>query len=155
MSSQTDTEIVCLTSNRYDTLNDPTLSIYIPDKGYVATKGLIYRYVKRWTDPETWGYDSPPLVGEAVHIPTGFHLLMDADSTPVLSVLTVEGSLIFAPDADPNHVRTFDAYYIMVNGGTVEVGTEEYPYTSKLIITMHSTEEDPHLPLFGNKVIAV
>jgi hypothetical protein len=84
------------------------------------------------------------------------HLLMDADSTPVLSFLTVEGSLIFAPNKDdPDHHRTFDAYYVMVQGGYVEIGTEEFPYTSKLTITMHSTEEDPHLPLFGNKVIGV
>ena len=37
----------------------------------------------------------------------------------------------------------------------MEVGTEEYPYTSKLTITMHGTEEDPYLPLYGNKVIGV
>jgi hypothetical protein len=59
--------------------------------------------VKRWSDVETWGFDAPPLEGEAVSIPAGMHLLVDVDSTPVLSFLTVEGSLIFAPEADPNH----------------------------------------------------
>jgi hypothetical protein len=43
----------------------------------------------------------------------------------------------------------------MVNGGYLEVGTEEYPFTSKLTITMHGTEEDPYLPTYGNKVIGV
>lgn len=37
----------------------------------------------------------------------------------------------------------------------MEVGTEEFPYTSKLIITMHSNKESPELPIYGNKCIAV
>jgi hypothetical protein len=45
--------------------------------------------------------------------------------------------LIFAPHIDPKHQRFFDAKYIFVNGGYMEVGTEAYPYTSKLTITMH------------------
>jgi hypothetical protein len=59
------------------------------------------------------------------------HLLVDVDSTPKLSFVNVEGSLIFAPnDLDESHVRTFDAEYILVMGGYMECGTEEYPYTS-------------------------
>jgi len=36
----------------------------------------------------------------------------------------------------------------------MEVGTEEFPYTSKITITMHSDLLDPYLPIYGNKVIA-
>jgi hypothetical protein len=89
--------------SRADTLNAPSLRIYFDGIGDVATKGLVFRYVKRWSDVETWGFDVPPLEGEAVSIPAGMHLLVDVDSTPVLSFLTVEGSLIFAPETDPNH----------------------------------------------------
>ena len=141
--------------SRPDTLNAPSLRINFEGIGDVATKGLVFRYVKRWSDVETWGYDAPPLEGEAVSIPAGMHLLVDVDSTPVLSFITVEGSLIFAPEDDPNHERTFDARYIMVNGGYFEAGTHEFPYTSKLTITMHSTVDDPYLPIYGNKVIGV
>ena len=35
----------------------------------------------------------------------------------------------------------------------MEVGTEEFPYTSKITITMHSDLADPYLPIYGNKVI--
>jgi len=43
-------------------------------------------------------------------------LLVDVDSTPVLFAIIVEGSLIFAPDdTNSNHVRTFDANYIMIS----------------------------------------
>jgi hypothetical protein len=112
-------------------------------------------YVSRWSDTETWGGDIPPLEGESISIPKGQHLLVDIDSTPVLNAIIVEGSLIFPPDADPNHVRTFDAGYVMVMGGYMEIGTEDFPYTSKLVITMYSDRFSPYLPIYGNKVIGV
>lgn len=37
----------------------------------------------------------------------------------------------------------------------MEVGTEEFPYTSKITITMHGAIDDPYLPIYGNKVIGV
>jgi hypothetical protein len=80
---------------------------------------------------------------------------MDVDSTPVLKAVIVEGALIFPPHTDPNHKRSFDARYIMVKGGYFEAGTEEFPYTSKLTITMHSNVSDPYLPIYGNKVLAI
>jgi hypothetical protein len=51
-------------------------------------------------------------------------LLVDVDSTAKLNALIVEGSLIFPPHSDANHLRTFDASYVMVMGGYLEVGTE-------------------------------
>ena len=92
---------------------------------------------------------------ESVWIPEGLNLYVDVDKTPTLNAIIVEGSLIFAPDADANHERFFDAHYIFVNKGLMEVGTEEFPYTSKITITMHSTVEDPYIPIYGNKVIGV
>jgi len=80
---------------------------------------------------------------------------VDVDSTPELNAIICEGSLIFAPDSDEDHQRTFDAHYIMVFGGYMEVGTEQFPYTSKLTITMHSDKYSPYLPIYGNKVIGV
>lgn len=154
--SQSDTEIQCETAPRPWTGEEPTFNIFIDGKGFVATQGLLYRYVQLWSDYATWGGDIPPQEGEAVTIGTGRHLLVDVDSTPVLSFIVVEGSLIFAPNEnDEDHVRNFDAYYIMVNGGYVEMGTEDFPYTSNLIITMHGNVRDPYLPTYGNKVLAV
>jgi hypothetical protein len=43
----------------------------------------------------------------------------------------------------------------MVYGGYVEVGTKDFPYTSKLIITMHGDKYTPYLPIYGNKVLGV
>ena len=51
-------------------------------------------------------------------------------------------------------MRSFNAHYVLNSGGYLEAGTEAFPYTSKLIITMYSLRTDPELPIFGNKVIA-
>lgn len=83
-------------------------------------------------------------------------MLVDIDETPILNIIIVEGSLIFPPnDTSSEHVRTLDASYIMIYGGYMEVGTEDFPYTSKLVITMHSDKYSPYLPIYGNKVIGV
>lgn len=43
----------------------------------------------------------------------------------------------------------------MINNGTMIVGTEEHPYTSKLTITMYGTKYDPAVPIYGKKSIGV
>jgi len=94
--------------------------------------------------------------GESIHIPTGLNLYIDVDSTPILNLIIVEGELIIGPnETDSTHHRTFDAHYILVSHGRMQVGTEEFPYTSRLTITMHSMLHDPYLPLFGNKCIGL
>lgn len=116
----------------------------------------MFRYVSVWSSDTTWGGEFAPMDGESIHIPAGLNLLVDIDSSPLLNAVIVEGSLIFAPNEDdPNHERFFDAHYIFVSGGLMEVGTEEFPYTSKITITMHSQLSDPYLPIYGNKVIGV
>jgi hypothetical protein len=81
---------------------------------------------------------------------------MDMDSTPELNLLIVEGELIIAPHpTDATHQRTFDAHYILISGGSMQVGTEDFRYTSKITITMHGALADPYLPLFGNKCIGL
>ena len=94
--------------------------------------------------------------GESIWIPEGLNLLVDIDRSPVINAIIVEGSLIFQPvDNDPNHHRHFDASYIFVTGGKMEVGTEQFPYTSKITITMHGNITDPYLPIYGNKCIGL
>jgi len=109
--------------------------------------------VSFWTDPTTWGGEFAPMEMESVYVPHGLNLYVDVDRTDMLNAIIVEGSIIFAPHTDPTHQRTFDAHYIFVRNGTMEVGTEEFPYTSKITITMHSDLLDPYLPIYGNKVI--
>lgn len=151
----TSTTITCVTANKPYVPDTPTLTINQPGFGNVATAAHVFRYVSLYSNPITWGGDAPPLAGESISIPKGQHLLVDIDESPKLNAIIVEGSLIFAPDANPDKQKTFDAHYIMVNGGYMEVGTEQFPYTSKLTITMHSNKFSPYLPTYGNKVIGV
>jgi len=154
VSAATTTSVTCTTGKRPG-LRESTLEIYIDGVGLVSNRGILFKYSSFWSDDTTWGGEFAPMEGETVYVPAGLNLLVDVDSTPLLIAVLVEGSLIFAPDADPNHHRTFDAKYIFVNGGTMEVGTEEFPYSSKITITMHSNVTDPYLPIYGNKVIGV
>jgi hypothetical protein len=122
--------------------------------GLVSNQQKVFRYVSMWSDETTWGGEFAPMEMESVYIPKGLNLLVDVDRTDLLNAIIVEGSLIFAPNKnDPLHERYFDAHYIFVRNGTMEVGTEEFPYTSKITITMHSELKDPFLPIYGNKVI--
>jgi hypothetical protein len=124
--------------------------------GYVSTHDLFYTYVFKWSEEaDTWSGEGQPMEDETIVIPKGFNLLVDVDKTPVLKAVFVFGSLIFSPDKDPKHQRTFDANYIFVDKGRMELGTEEFPYTSNLAITMHSKIDSPYLPIYGNKCIGL
>jgi hypothetical protein len=82
--------------------------------------------------------------GESITIPVGHTLLVDVAKTALLNTVIVEGKLMFIPDANASHQRSFDAKNILVRGGgAIEVGTATSPYTSKLTITMHGTKHDP------------
>ena len=86
--------------------------------------GLGFQYVSFWSAASTWGGDFAPIDGDSVDIPSGMSLLVDIDNSPVLKLVLVEGSLLFMPHTDPTHERTFDATYILVRNGYMEVGTE-------------------------------
>lgn len=149
--------VKCTTQPRIgEFLQDPTIEIWIQDKGLAAAEGVIFRYVSLWSASSTWGDLFAPVENESVVVPKGLHLLVDIDTSPKLQLVMVDGgSIIFPPDSDPNHVRTFDAHYIFIHDGYFQAGTEEHPYTSKLIITMHGEKFTPPLPVYGNKVIGV
>jgi len=154
VSAATSTSVTCTTGDRPGLIPTDT-QIYITGQGLVSNNGLFYSYVSFWSDDTTWGGEFAPMEGESIWIPEGLNLLVDIDRSPELNAIICEGSLLFVPDADATHERFFDARYIFVTGGRMEVGTEEFPYTSKITITMHGAIEDPYLPIYGNKVIGV
>lgn len=71
VQSQTVSSIVCITDDKPYVPDTPQVSLSIGGLGNVATHGLIYRYVSLWSEPQTWGFDLPPLEGESVSIPKG------------------------------------------------------------------------------------
>jgi hypothetical protein len=145
------------TTGRRDGLVPSTLSIQISGMGSVSLDDNEFTYVYKWSDgADTWGGEFAPVDGETIMIPKGFNLLVDIDTGPKLKAVLVQGALIFTPNAlDATHQRTFDASYIFVDGGKMELGTADFPYTSKLTITMHSKIDDPYIPIYGNKCIGL
>jgi len=154
-TAATTTYVECTTGKR-DKLVPSSLSIFIEGKGLVSTNDLLFTYVFKWSDgAKTWGGELAPMDDETVLIPKGFNLLVDIDTSPKLKAVFVQGSIIFQPEKDPNHHRTFDAHYIFLDGGNMEMGTADFPYTSKLTVTMHSKIDDPYIPIYGNKCIGL
>ena len=152
VSTATTTSVQCVTGPRPG-LIPTSLEIYVQNYGRASNQQKVFRYVSMWSDDTTWGGEFAPMEMESIYVPEGLNLFVDVDRTDLLNAVIVEGSLIFAPDTDPTHQRSFDAHYIFVRNGMMEVGTEEFPYTSKITITMHSELLDPFLPIYGNKVI--
>jgi len=65
------TYIECTTSDKpYVAGQEPSLEIYIANKGKVATMGKLFRYVSLWSDTTTWN-DILPIEGQAISIPKG------------------------------------------------------------------------------------
>jgi len=154
-TSASNTFVKCNTQRR-DALVESSLSIFIEGKGLVSTDELTFTYVFKWSEgADTWGGELAPMDGETIVIPEGFNLLVDIDQSPLLMAVIVQGALIFSPEADPTHERTFNAHYIFIDSGRMEMGTSEFPYTSKLTMTMHSKIDDPYLPIYGNKCIGL
>lgn len=106
------TEVKCTTAPRIGAWEqDPKLEFSIVGVGNVATQSLVYRYCSAWSQESTWGYLFLPVDGESVSVPKGLCLLVDIDTSPILKLVAVDGgTLIFPPDADPSHHRTFDAH---------------------------------------------
>jgi hypothetical protein len=158
VASVTDEELTCTSDERPGSyVEDPKLEITVAGAGQVALQGNTYRYCSLWSEDSTWGQLLPPIDGESVSVPSGLCLLVDIQHSPKLRLVSVDGGALIFPskDDDPSYEATFDARYINIFRGTMEVGTEKHPYKSKLTITMHGERSDPAQPIFGKKSIGV
>ena len=149
-------QIVCRTTARGRRDEMQPLGIVVHNaaegKGNAIVKpSIVYRYLDRWSQVNTWLNDEPPLEGDTVIIPESQTILMDV-SPPQLFLLQINGMLVFDRTKDLN----LDATYIFVFGGTLEVGTELEPFTKKATITLHGDRlKTIELPFVGAKMLAV
>ena len=160
VSAVTSTTVTCATQARPSIVANPStvLSFSSPSgsNGLASMQGNTFTYANDWSDPDTWGGEYAPQDGESIVIPQGQMLIVDIKESPMINAIIVYGSLVFIPDSDPTHHRTFDANYIFIQkGGVFEAGTPDSRYTSKLTITMHGAREDTQIPTYGNKGIFV
>jgi hypothetical protein len=114
VTAKTGTTVTCTTGARLTLVDPTTLEIDVANMGRVATRGLRFYYGHFYSMYETWGGEFPPKDGDSILIPPGQHLIVDVDSTAWLKAVIVQGSLLFFPESDPTHERTFDAKYVMV-----------------------------------------
>ena len=147
--SWNDSTITCRTSP-HSTNIEAMLSVFVTDVGFAIPSSQTYAYIDRWSSNFTWGGESPPREGETVYIPKQFIVLLDI-SPPPLNLILVEGKLIFEDTCD----ISLQAKYIVINGGYLQIGTEDEPFLHEATITLYGNILDPEIPLYGAKVLAV
>jgi hypothetical protein len=107
-----------------------------------------YQFVDLWSRRTTWGGEDLPGAGDSVLVPANTTVLLDTSAS--LYALVLEGSLVF-DDTSAEHLQ-LDAHYILVKGGSLQVGREDAPFPGQATITLHGTPDDRELPLYGAKV---
>lgn len=116
-----------------------------------GTLASAYEYVDRWSSRFTWGGNDPPGDGESVHIPEGQTVLLDTSPAGILNLIVVQGQLIFDDSTD----LFLNAKYIFINGGGLQIGTEDEPFMHRAVITLHGNIRDPEIPIYGAKVLGL
>ena len=102
--------------------------------------------VKRWSDPGSWP-NGKPEAGDEVIIPQGESYLLD-ENTPNLGGLVINGILTFDR---LNLELTVD--HIFIDGGRLQIGSEENPFEQKAIITLNGTDTGQEVNTRGITVL--
>ncbi|ESO84871.1 hypothetical protein LOTGIDRAFT_131466, partial [Lottia gigantea] len=149
VESVNETQIVCITGAGKS--SDTKVNIVFAEIGNAKQTSAAFYYIDVWSSQYTWGNNPPPVAGDLVVIPANQTILLDTD-TPVLKMLIIQGGkLIF----DEKDVEFRAEYILIVDGGVLEVGTEEKPFEHKGIITLFGHQRSKELPIYGAKCLAV
>jgi hypothetical protein len=147
VTAVTSTSITCTVGPKTSIIPDPTFDVFIDGRrSIVSCRNFTYAF--RYSDPNTWSGDFPPIEGDAVYVPKGMVLMMD-QSTPKLKTIIVEGSIVFSDEND----LVVQSESIIINQGAFEAGTEEFPYQKKITIALYGGYYNRQLPIYGNKVL--
>ena len=152
VDTESENEITCYTDFHNGAVQAPVI-VEVPSQGYAAYSDIeaaTFYYIDRWSSIWTWGGTGTPLEGEYIVITNGQTILLD-ESTPVLKFLLIKGGTLMFDRTNPE-IELQTEYILIVEGGKLEIGTEEEPYDSKAIITMHGNVRCTELPIFGCKV---
>ena len=155
ITAESATSITCLTNSHAGCIEVP-VTVEVPGQGYGQTPddgSANFYYIDRWNSIWTWGGTGTPLVGELIHITDGQTILLDT-STPVLKMLLIDGGKLMY-DRDANGLNLQAEYILIINGGALEIGTEDERYTNEASITMHGNVRCTELPIYGCKTIGV
>merc|ERR1719239_2005518 len=155
ITAESTTSITCLT-NRHSGCIEVPVTVEVPGQGYGQTPddgSSAFYYIDRWNSIFTWGGTGTPLAGELIHITDGQTIMLDT-STPVLKMLLIDGGKLIY-DRDQSGLNLQSEYILIINGGALEIGTEDDPYLNEAQITMHGHTRCTELPIYGCKSIGV
>lgn len=104
--------------------------------------------VSYWSDPESWDSQEVPEAGEEVVIPHGKRIILDI-TPPSLGGLRIDGVLEF----DRKDLELTSDWIIV--HGTLQIGTEAYPFQQKAILTLTDTDRENDVMGMGTRGIMV
>ena len=93
-----------------------------------------------------------PTEGDLVVIQQGKIVYFDAQTPVLAGLIILGGSLIFD---DMQDVSLQAQYIVIVDGGLLQVGTEETPFMHNANLTMYGNTMSIELPVYGAKVLAL
>jgi archaellum component FlaG (FlaF/FlaG flagellin family) len=110
---------------------------------------------RMWSFPTSWPSGIVPVSGDDVKILQGMNMILDIAETPIFGNVEVNGMLSFKNDTDI-HLRV---KHLFIRAGELHIGSKDYPFKNKAIITLHGAKDDRAMVYetnveAGNKVIA-
>ena len=110
----------------------------IPNYGYDPT--VVSVASGSWSSGSTWSTGKVPGAGAVVSIASGTTVTYDADSTAVLSAITIQpsGTLQFATTVNTEVIA---ANYLVLLGGTLDVGTQANPIAANVTATSETANQ--------------
>ncbi len=149
------TDIVCMTGSIGRTI-EANVSVYIEGKGYaIVSDDVYFYYVDLWSSVFTWGGTQLPKEGDFVIVGKGQTLVLDT-VTEILKILLIQGGeLIFDDVPSDTGIQLHSELILIVDGGKLQIGTEDKPFLNKAEIVMYGNVLSTELPLFGAKTLAV
>ena len=145
------TQITCTTGYAASYPSTAGFSVHHSTHGQAAINTTPFAYQDRWSSYATWGQLPPPTAGQIVHVPAGQRLLFDAAGHVDVVGFLIEGTIIFEDVRD----YSITANWILVKGGTFQIGSATQPFQHNVQITLTGQTQDVQIPTYGNKVFAV
>ncbi|XP_038070546.1 fibrocystin-L-like isoform X1 [Patiria miniata] len=150
VQSESTTEIICETG-AHSPPEMTKVRVEVGSNGIATQDNADFYYIDVWSSRYTWGNQDPPIAGDFVIVPAGQTLLLDV-TTPILKMLLIQGGQVIFDEAD---IELHAENILIVDGGLLQVGTEEEPFQHEATIMMHGHVRSQELPLFGAKTLAV